>query len=57
VTLLGCKDNIDQLWCMKPSKLVRDYLTQGWKHQIKDLATYRAFNDNRGHWTLKQEAF
>jgi hypothetical protein len=44
---------------MKPSKLVRDrdYLTEGWKHQIKDLATYRAFNDNRGHWTLKQEAF
>jgi hypothetical protein len=62
VTLLGCKDNIDQLWCMKPSKsspnitkLVHDYLTEGWKHQINDLTTYRAFNDNRGHWTLKQE--
>ncbi|CAO2146941.1 unnamed protein product [Urochloa humidicola] len=47
---------------MKPSKssrditeLVHDYLRQGWKHHIKDLATYRAFNDNRGHWTLKQE--
>jgi hypothetical protein len=62
VTLLGCKDNIDQLWCMKPSKsspnitkLVHDYLTEGWKHQINDLTTYRAFNDNRGHWTLNQE--
>jgi hypothetical protein len=62
-TLLVCKDYIDQLWCMKPSKsssaitkVVHGYIAKGWtEHHIKDMATYRAFNDNRGQWTLKQE--
>jgi hypothetical protein len=62
-TLLVCKDYIDQLWCMKPSKssgkitkLVHAYITKGWtEHHIKDMATYRAFNDNRGQWTLNRE--
>jgi len=62
-TLLVCKDYIDQLWCMKPSKsssditkVVHGYIAKGWtEHHIKDMATYRAFNDNRGQWTLEQE--
>jgi hypothetical protein len=45
---------------MKPSsditKVVHGYIAKGWtEHHIKDMATYRAFNDNRGQWTLKQE--
>ncbi|KAF8653099.1 hypothetical protein HU200_062541 [Digitaria exilis] len=64
--LLIFKDYIDQLWCMEPSKsscditkLVHGYLKKGWMdpvHRIKDVASYRAFNDNRGQWTLQQEA-
>ena len=62
-TLLVCKDYIDQLWCMKPSKsssditkVVHGYIAKGWtEHHIKDMATYRAFNDNRGQWTLNRE--
>ncbi|KAK3118942.1 hypothetical protein QOZ80_9BG0711030 [Eleusine coracana subsp. coracana] len=59
-TLLVCKDYLDQLWCMKPcesscdiTKLVQVYLIKGWTEHIKDINTYREFNDNRGHWTLK----
>ncbi|KAK3120282.1 hypothetical protein QOZ80_9AG0684960 [Eleusine coracana subsp. coracana] len=59
-TLLVCKDYLDQLWCMKPcessrdiTKLVQIYLIKGWTEHIKDMNTYREFNDNRGHWTLK----
>ncbi|RLM70075.1 uncharacterized protein C2845_PM17G11710 [Panicum miliaceum] len=58
-----CKDNVDQLWCMKPSKSSRDitelihgYIAKGWmEHHIKDIATYREFNANRGNWTLKMK--
>ncbi|CAL4992447.1 unnamed protein product [Urochloa decumbens] len=62
-SLLACKDYMDQLWCMKPpntsrdiTKLVHDYVTKGWaEHHIKDVETYRAFNDNRGQFTLERE--
>ncbi|CAL4980608.1 unnamed protein product [Urochloa decumbens] len=38
------------------TKLVHDYVAKGWtEHHIKDIATYRAFNDNRGQWTLRRE--
>ncbi|XP_062198260.1 uncharacterized protein LOC133900977 [Phragmites australis] len=62
--LLVCKDYIDHLWwCTRPSKSSRDitelvhgYVTKGWTdHHIKDVATYRAFNDNRGKWTIGRE--
>ncbi|CAO2149312.1 unnamed protein product [Urochloa humidicola] len=56
-------DNIYRLLCMKNSKsgsnittLVHDYVAKGWtEHHIKDIATYRAFNDNRGQWTIRHE--
>ncbi|CAL4992446.1 unnamed protein product [Urochloa decumbens] len=56
-------DYIYRLLCMKNSKsgsnitkLVHDYVAKGWtEHHIKDIATYRAFNNNRGQWTLTQE--
>jgi len=62
-TLLVSKDFVDQLWCMTPCKssgyitdLVHDHLKKGWTGgQITNMATYRAFNDNRGHWTLDRE--
>ncbi|CAN6372168.1 unnamed protein product [Urochloa humidicola] len=62
-TLLVCKNFLDQLWCMKPSKsssniteLIHGYVRAGW-HQINDITTYRRFNDNRGQWTLHREGF
>ncbi|RLM70250.1 uncharacterized protein C2845_PM17G11720 [Panicum miliaceum] len=62
-TLLGCKDLLDQLWSMETSKsspditkLIHGYITRGWtEHHITDTPTYRAFNDNRGQWTLSRE--
>ncbi|KAL6654061.1 hypothetical protein ACP70R_007526 [Stipagrostis hirtigluma subsp. patula] len=61
--LLGCNDNLDQLWCMKPCKsssditeLVHGYLAEAWtEHRITDTATFRAFGDNRGQWTLRSQ--
>jgi hypothetical protein len=38
------------------TKLVHGYIAQAWtEHHIKDMATYMAFNDNRGQWTLNRE--
>ncbi|XP_039778427.1 uncharacterized protein LOC120645744 [Panicum virgatum] len=62
-TRLGCKDLLDQLWSMEPSKsspdltkLIHGYIARGWtEHHITDTPTYRAFNDNRGQWTLGRE--
>jgi len=58
-TLLVCKDFVDQQWCMTPCKfssdithLVHDYLKKGW---TGGQITNRAFNDNRGQWTLDRE--
>jgi hypothetical protein len=56
-------DYIDQHWCMKLPKSSRDitslvhgYIAKGWtEHHMKDMATYRALNDNRGQWTLNRE--
>ncbi|WVZ96632.1 hypothetical protein U9M48_042245 [Paspalum notatum var. saurae] len=39
------------------TQLVLQYLKDGWENQIQDAATYRSFNDNRGHWTLKVEGY
>ncbi|CAN6372490.1 unnamed protein product [Urochloa humidicola] len=59
---LGCKEYLDQLWCMKPykssegiTKLVQAYI-RVWKDRSR-AANSRAFNDNRGHWILKSEGF
>ncbi|RLN00791.1 hypothetical protein C2845_PM06G06360 [Panicum miliaceum] len=60
VSLFGCKDFVDQRWCMRScsssrriTKLVLQYLKDGWKKKIQDAASYRSFNDNRGHWALE----
>jgi hypothetical protein len=54
VSLLGCKDFLDQHWCMKScfssariSELVLGYLKDGWKEKIHDAISYRSFNDHR----------
>ncbi|KAL6601574.1 hypothetical protein ACP70R_044794 [Stipagrostis hirtigluma subsp. patula] len=59
VSLLGCKDFVDQHWCSKacsstPSitKLVLQHVKTGWKNYIQDAASYIKFNDYRGQWTL-----
>ncbi|RLN27773.1 hypothetical protein C2845_PM05G12690 [Panicum miliaceum] len=60
VSLFGCKDFLDQRWCMRScsssrriTELVLQYLKDGWKVKIQDAASYRRFNDNRGHWALE----
>ncbi|XP_025809904.1 uncharacterized protein LOC112887843 isoform X2 [Panicum hallii] len=60
VSFFGCKDFVDQRWCMRSysssrriTKLVLQYLKDGWKKKIQDAASYRSFNDNRGHWALE----
>ncbi|XP_066357897.1 uncharacterized protein [Miscanthus floridulus] len=57
----GCKDFLDQHWCMKPcfssdrlTELVLEYLKAGWKEEIiHDPVSYRKFNDNRGQRALE----
>jgi len=56
VSLLGCKDFLDQHWCMKScfssariSELVLRYLKDGWRKKIEDAASYRRFNDHRSN--------
>jgi len=51
---LGCEDYLDPLWCKKPwksshhiTRLVKRFM-KNWK----EVATNRAFNDNRGQWTI-----
>jgi hypothetical protein len=60
--LLGCgKDFLEQQhWCIRPcfssrtiTRLVHQYLKAGWKQKMHDAASYRRFNDNRGHWALQ----
>ncbi|TVT98450.1 hypothetical protein EJB05_56247, partial [Eragrostis curvula] len=60
VKFLGFKDFIDQHWCMKSccsadrvTGLVLGHVKAGWKHHIHDVASFRMFNDHRGHLTLK----
>ncbi|PUZ64157.1 hypothetical protein GQ55_3G121200 [Panicum hallii var. hallii] len=60
VSFFGCKDFVDQRWCMRScsssrriTKLVLQYQKDGWKKKIQDAASYRSFNDNRGHWALE----
>nr|CAB3483986.1 unnamed protein product [Digitaria exilis] len=59
VSLLGCKDFLDQHWCMKPCfssariiELVHQYLKDGWKGRIQGPASYRSFNNHSNHWGL-----
>nr|CAB3491812.1 unnamed protein product [Digitaria exilis] len=56
---LGCEDYLDPLWCMKPFNwamfitwLVTRFV-ETWKPDHGSEGG-RAFNDNRGHWTLKR---
>ncbi|KAF8725960.1 hypothetical protein HU200_020537 [Digitaria exilis] len=60
VSFFGCKGLLDQSWCMRScfssrriTELVLQYLKAGWKGRIQDAASYRRFNDSRGHWALK----
>ncbi|KAG0519675.1 hypothetical protein BDA96_08G007500 [Sorghum bicolor] len=55
-----CKDFLDQLWCMEPcfssariTKLVLQYLKDGWRQEIEDADSYRSFNNHSSHWGLK----
>ncbi|CAN6218720.1 unnamed protein product [Urochloa humidicola] len=61
VKFFGCKDNLDQHWCMKSrssshriTTLVLRYVKAGWRDCIQDVASYRMFSDHRGQWTLKR---
>ncbi|CAL5082823.1 unnamed protein product [Urochloa decumbens] len=61
VSLFGCKDYLDQHWCMKSCSssyritvLVLQYLKAGWRDYVQDAATYMMFNDHRGQWTLNR---
>ncbi|CAL4980603.1 unnamed protein product [Urochloa decumbens] len=54
--LLAC--NKKQWKLMRLLALPVDYIYRllWWtEHHIKDIATYRAFSDNRGQWTLRRE--
>jgi len=60
VSLFGCKDFLDQCWCTgscsssgRITELVLQHLKDGWNKKIQDAASYRSFNDNRGHWALE----
>ncbi|WVZ96144.1 hypothetical protein U9M48_041816 [Paspalum notatum var. saurae] len=60
VSLFGCKDFLDQRWCMEPcfssariTLLVLQYLKDGWMTKIQEAASYRMFNDNRGHSAIE----
>ncbi|XP_039803281.1 uncharacterized protein LOC120667259 isoform X2 [Panicum virgatum] len=61
VSLFGCKDFLDQCWCIRPcfssrriTELVLQYLKDGWNQKIQDAASYHSFNCNRGHWALER---
>ncbi|KAM3223269.1 hypothetical protein ACQJBY_056924 [Aegilops geniculata] len=62
VEVLGCSDFLQQRWRMKScsssfsiTKLVLKYVKGGWGHHIRDVSSYRKFNDNRGQFTLGHE--
>ena len=64
VTKLGCKDFLDQHWCMEScfssariTKLVLQYLKDGWKEKIQDVASYLRFNDHSSHWVLEHNHY
>jgi len=59
-TMLGCRDMVDRHWCMESylssreiTELVLQYVKDGWEKKIQDVASYRSFIDNRGHWALE----
>ncbi|KAL6844568.1 hypothetical protein ACP4OV_025227 [Aristida adscensionis] len=48
-------------WCMnqcfsspKITELIFQYMKDGWKEYIKNVATYRRFSSHRGQWTLER---
>ncbi|KAJ1261828.1 hypothetical protein BS78_09G060200 [Paspalum vaginatum] len=61
VSFFGCKDFLDQhFWRMSPcqsssriTQLVLQYLKAGWMTKIQDVASYRRFNNNRGHSAIE----
>ncbi|KAI4983400.1 uncharacterized protein LOC123406008 [Hordeum vulgare subsp. vulgare] len=62
VGVLGCTDFLQQHWHMKScsssfsiTKVVLKYVKGGWEHHIRDVSSYRKFNDNRGQFTLGHE--
>ncbi|KAM3223267.1 hypothetical protein ACQJBY_056923 [Aegilops geniculata] len=62
VGVLECTDFLQQRWHMKSSsssrnitKLVFKYLKGGWEHHIRDVSSYKKFNDNRGQFTLRHQ--
>ncbi|CAN6211313.1 unnamed protein product [Urochloa humidicola] len=61
VSFFGCKDYLNQHWCMKSCSssyritvLVLRYLKAGWRDYVQDAATYMMFNVHRGQWTLER---
>ncbi|CAL4980601.1 unnamed protein product [Urochloa decumbens] len=63
MAFLGCKEYLDQLWCMKPctsSKDITDLVfvhINNWKARPGAATQRKEFNSNRGHWILKDEGF
>ncbi|XP_044973782.1 uncharacterized protein LOC123441387 [Hordeum vulgare subsp. vulgare] len=62
VGFLRCNNVLHQHWHMNScsssfsiTKLVLQYVKSGWKHHIKDVPSYRKFNDNRGQFTIQQQ--
>ncbi|XP_037450100.1 uncharacterized protein LOC119320067 [Triticum dicoccoides] len=62
VGVLGCTNSLQQRWCMKScssslsiTKLVLKYVKGGWEHHIRDVSSYRKFNDNRGQFTVERQ--
>ncbi|KAF8759270.1 hypothetical protein HU200_010306 [Digitaria exilis] len=61
VSFFGCKQYLDQHWCIKSCSssqritvLVLRYLKAGWRDYVQDAASYWMFNDHRGQWTLER---
>jgi len=55
-SLFGCEDFLTQRvsgYSRRITELVLRYLKDGWNKKIQDAASYRSFNDNRGHWALE----
>ncbi|TVT96863.1 hypothetical protein EJB05_57941, partial [Eragrostis curvula] len=61
VSLLGWDRYLDRFWCMatcrSPSspgitKLIHGHINLQWKERIKEVTSYRKFNESRGQWTV-----
>jgi hypothetical protein len=61
VSFFGCKEYLDQQWCMKScissgriALLVLQYLKDGWIRHIQGVGSYWKFDDHRGQGTLER---